>query len=123
MGMTPHTIQRILTLVTNCVRRSRPVTRTRGLISGTYRIVALAAALLVASTLGGSAAAQSVTSAIAGAVSVPAPDGQPFVVPGVTLTLTCGGSEPRIEVSNERGEFRFADVATGVCTFRSIRFT
>jgi hypothetical protein len=83
------------------------MTRRRGAFLG----------LFIVSTLGGSAAAaQSTTSAIAGAVSVPSPDGQPFVVPGVTLTLTCGGTEPRIEVSNERGEFRFADVATGVCT-------
>ena len=72
--------------------------------------------LFVASTLGGSAvAAQSATSGIAGAVSVPVPGGQPFVVPGVTLTLTCGSGEPRIEVSNERGEFRFADAPAGVC--------
>ena len=72
--------------------------------------------LFVASTLGGSAvAAQSATSGIAGAVSVPVPDGQPVVVPGVTLTLTCGSGEPRIEISNERGEFRFADAPAGVC--------
>ena len=61
-------------------------------------------------------AAQSATIAVAGTVSVPAPDGQPFVVPGVTLTLTCGAAAPRIEVSNERGEFRFADVPAGECT-------
>jgi hypothetical protein len=72
--------------------------------------------LFIASALGGSAAAgQSATSAIAGAVSVPAPDGQPFVVPGVTLTLTCGSGEPKIEISNERGEFRFVDVPAGDC--------
>jgi Carboxypeptidase regulatory-like domain len=61
-------------------------------------------------------AAQSATTAVAGTVSVPAPDGQPFVVPGVTLTLSCGAAAPRIEVSNERGEFRFADVPAGECT-------
>ena len=71
--------------------------------------------VFVASILGGSAVAQSVTSAIAGAVSVPAPDGQPFVVPGVTLTLACGVNEPKIDVSDERGEFKFADVPTGPC--------
>jgi hypothetical protein len=70
----------------------------------------------LALTVGVSAvAAQSATTAVAGTVSVPAPDGQPFVVPGVTLTLTCGAAAPRIEVSNERGEFRFADVPAGEC--------
>jgi hypothetical protein len=73
--------------------------------------------LFIASVLGVEfpAAAQVPTSAVAGVVSVPAPDGQPFVVPGVTLTLTCGRSEPKIEVSNERGEFRFVDVPAGAC--------
>src|SRR4029077_8208251 len=64
---------------------------------------------------GSSAAAQAPTSAVAGVVSVPAPDGQPFVVPGVTLTLICGRAEPTIEVSNERGEFRFVAVPAGAC--------
>src|SRR2546423_7884299 len=74
------------------------------------------AGLFVAFTLGASSiAAQSAVSAIAGTVSVPAPDGQPFVVPGVTLTLKCGNSEPRIDVSNERGEFRFGDLPAGMC--------
>jgi hypothetical protein len=58
--------------------------------------------LLVASLLGSgaSAGAQASASTVAGAVSVPAPDGSPFVVPGVTLTLTCVGREPTIEISN-----------------------
>jgi hypothetical protein len=77
--------------------------------------------LLVASMLGAgsSAAAQAPTSIVAGAVSVPAPDGQPFVVPGVTLTLTCGSGEPKIEVSNERGEFRFVDVPAVTCALEA----
>jgi hypothetical protein len=92
------------------------VTRTRALLAATPRLIVLAADLFLASTFGGSAvAAQSAISAITGAVSVPAPDGEPFVVPGVTLTLRCGGGEPRIEVSNERGEFRFAEMSAGVC--------
>jgi hypothetical protein len=66
-----------------------------------------------------SAAAQDRTAAVAGSVSVSAPDGQPFAVPGVTLTLTCGSGEPKIEISNERGEFRFADVPPGVCAIAS----
>ncbi len=77
-------------------------------------------ALFVATLLGaGSAAAQTAGQApsavVAGTVSVPAPDGSPFVVPGVTLTLTCGSSEPKVEVSNESGEFRFVDAPVGSC--------
>jgi hypothetical protein len=71
--------------------------------------------VFVACLLGGTAAAQSASSAVAGVVSVPAPDGQPFVVPGVTLTLTCGAGEPKVEVSSGRGEFRFTDVPSGAC--------
>jgi hypothetical protein len=79
-----------------------------------------ALALVVVVLLGwtGSADAQ-VPATVAGVVSVPAPDGQPFVVPGVTLTLTCGGAEPVIEISNERGEFRFVDVPAGVCALQA----
>jgi len=72
--------------------------------------------VFIAAVLGVSAvSAQPTTSAIAGVVSVPAPDGQPFVVPGVTLTLTCSGGDPRIEISNERGEFTFPDLPAGEC--------
>ncbi len=39
-----------------------------------------------------------------------------MVVPGVTLSLTCAGLEPRREVSNELGQFRFADVQAGACS-------
>jgi hypothetical protein len=64
------------------------------------------------------AAAQSPPASVSGTVSVADPGGQPLVVPGVTLTLTCAGGDPRVEVSNERGEFRFADVAvaSGPCS-------
>jgi hypothetical protein len=75
------------------------------------------AALLVAATLAANpAAAQPPSSAVSGTVSLPAPDGQPSVVPGVTLTLTCEGAEPRNDVSNESGQFRFADVPPGSCS-------
>jgi hypothetical protein len=62
------------------------------------------------------AAAQSPAGIISGTVSLPAPDGQPVVVPGVTLSLTCAGMEPRSDVSNELGQFRFADVPAGACS-------
>ncbi len=60
--------------------------------------------------------AQTSTGTVSGTVSLPSPDGQPVVVPGVTLTLTCAGLEARVDVSNETGEFRFADVAPGDCS-------
>ena len=42
------------------------------------------------------ATGQSPTGIVSGTVSLPEPDGQPVVVPGVTLSLTCAGMEPRI---------------------------
>ncbi|HWF85497.1 MAG TPA: carboxypeptidase regulatory-like domain-containing protein, partial [Vicinamibacterales bacterium] len=88
------------------------------LMAAVYRaVVALLIALFVAPLFGvrSAAAAQAPSSVVAGTVSVPAPDGSPFVVPGVTLTLTCGSSEPKVEVSNERGEFRFVGAPLGSC--------
>src|SRR6266480_3438675 len=64
----------------------------------------------------GGAIAQSPTGIVAGTVSLPSPDGQPVMVPGVTLSLTCAGVEPRIEVSSETGQFRFADAPVGDCS-------
>jgi hypothetical protein len=60
--------------------------------------------------------AQVSTGTVSGTVSLPSPDGQPVVVPGVTLTLTCARLEPRVDVSSEMGEFRFADVPPGDCS-------
>src|ERR1700704_402359 len=62
------------------------------------------------------AVAQTPTGSVSGTVSLPSPDGEPVVVPGVTLTLTCAGMEPRIDVSSETGQFRFADVPVGDCS-------
>jgi Carboxypeptidase regulatory-like domain len=62
------------------------------------------------------AIAQSSTGIVSGTVSLPEPDGQPVVVPGVTLSLTCAGVEPRNETSNELGQFRFTDVPAGACS-------
>jgi hypothetical protein len=53
-------------------------------------------------------AAQEPAAIIAGTVSIAGPDGQPMVLPGVTITLACKNAESRTEVSNELGEFRFA---------------
>jgi hypothetical protein len=62
------------------------------------------------------AAAQSPTGIVSGTVSLPEPDGHPVLVPGVTLSLTCAGVEPRSDVSNELGQFRFVDVQAGACS-------
>jgi len=57
---------------------------------------------------------------IAGSVSIAAPDGSSSVIPGVTVTLTCGNNAaaapavPMVEVTNERGEFTFSNVTTSV---------
>ena len=81
------------------------------------------AALALAFALGGlahaaPAAAQAAASTVSGTVSIAGPDGAPLVVPGVTVTLVCGGADPRVEVSNEQGGFSFADVAAagGACS-------
>jgi hypothetical protein len=62
--------------------------------------------------------AQASSAAVSGTVSIAGPDGQPLVVPGVTLTLTCARAALRTEVSGPQGEFSFADVpaAPGGCT-------
>jgi len=61
------------------------------------------------------ATAQPQSASVSGTVSVVGADGQPFVVPGVTLTLTCGKGDPQTEVSDSQGAFRFADVPTATC--------
>jgi hypothetical protein len=65
---------------------------------------------------GHAAAAQQSSAAVAGTVSVAGPDGPPVVMPGVTLTMTCSSGEPRTDVSDEQGSFRFPDAATGTCS-------
>src|SRR5258708_14630241 len=68
-------------------------------------------ALLVAFVRVDGAIAQTPTGHVSGMVSLPSPDGQPAVLPGVTLPLMCPRVEPRIEVSGETGPFRVADRA------------
>jgi hypothetical protein len=53
---------------------------------------------------------------VSGTVSLPAPDGQPATVPGVTVTLTCADAQPQIEITDEQGHFQFAEVPAGTCT-------
>ncbi len=79
----------------------------------------LAIALAIASP----AAAQPVAGAVSGIVDVAGPDGQPFVVPGVTLTLTCPANSPgalnptvRVVVTDAEGAYRIQGVPPGSCS-------
>src|SRR5258705_7198967 len=74
------------------------------------------AAFLLASLRVQGVSARTPTGTVTGTVSLPSPDGQPVVVPGVTLTLTCAGLEPRVDVSSDIGQFGFADVPPGDCS-------
>jgi hypothetical protein len=73
-------------------------------------------ALILFTLIATPAAAQTSAGVVTGVVSLPAPAGQPAGVPGVTLALTCGATEPRIEVSDSDGTFRFEDVPGGTCS-------
>jgi hypothetical protein len=61
--------------------------------------------------------------AVTGVVDVAGPDKKPFVVPGVTLTLTCpatpaGATQPnvRVAVTDADGAYRIQEVAPGSCS-------
>jgi hypothetical protein len=77
-------------------------------------------AMLVAG--GSGAVAQSSMGSVTGTVTSPAADGQPSVMPGVTMTLSCTGTTgadetaPRVGVSDGQGAFEFTDVPAGVCS-------
>ena len=74
-------------------------------------------AMLVAG--GSGAVAQSSMGSVTGTVTSPAADGQPSVMPGVTMTLSCTGTvetAPRVGVSDGQGAFEFTDVPAGVCS-------
>lgn len=75
--------------------------------SAVFSSVLAAVMLLLATHV---AAAQERGASVAGSVAVARPDGEPMVLPGVTVTLRCAGDEPRVEVSNEQGAFRFEGV-------------
>ncbi len=76
----------------------------------------VSSALLIAVLAATPAIAQSPNTVVAGTVSLPTPDGQAIVVPGVTVTLTCEGGEPRTDMSDDQGRVRFADVPAGSCS-------
>jgi hypothetical protein len=57
------------------------------------------------------------TGAVQGTVTLRAADGDVQAAPGVRLALFCrAGGVSKTEVSDEGGEFRFADVPAGVCS-------
>jgi hypothetical protein len=77
----------------------------------------LSHAALILAAMSGPALAQSSTGVVFGTVAMPSPDGQPFAVPGVTVTLTCATSpQPSVEVSDDQGHFRFGEAPSGSCT-------
>jgi hypothetical protein len=73
--------------------------------------------MVVAISLGSASAASTPQLAtVAGRVSLIDADGRVFGAPGVRLTLRCGTARSQsIQISNERGEFRFTHVAVGTC--------
>ncbi|HEX4566299.1 MAG TPA: carboxypeptidase-like regulatory domain-containing protein, partial [Vicinamibacterales bacterium] len=73
------------------------------------------AALILLALSATAALAQTPAGVVMGLVSLPAPDGQPAAVPGVTLTLICGDAQPRTDVSGPDGTFRFEGAQIGSC--------
>ena len=69
-----------------------------------------AMAVLLAAGMAASVSAQEAAATVAGTVTIAGADLSPLVLPGVTVTLTCGANDPRIDVSNEQGDFTFANV-------------
>ena len=78
-------------------------------------VVVSALAFVFTMTAANAGAAQA-PAVVSGTVSITSPDGQPLVVPGVTLTLSCAGDGPRTAVSDDQGQFQFADVASAADT-------
>lgn len=76
------------------------------------RLSALALGILLVTRI---AAAQSEAASVGGTVSVMGADGIPVVLPGVTVTLTCPGSEPKVQVSDDQGQFHFDAVDEASC--------
>ncbi len=58
---------------------------------------------------------QAATGRVSATVSLPSPDGQSVAVPGVTVTLACGASQPIVDVTDEQGHIGFADAPAGDC--------
>jgi hypothetical protein len=73
-------------------------------------------ALILLTLTATSAAAHLSGAGVTGVVSLPAAEGQSAAVPGVTVALVCGAAEPRIDVSDADGRFRFEDVPVGTCS-------
>ena len=79
----------------------------------TRRIRLVHVAFVVAALGTTPALAQRPVGIVSGTVSLPGPDGQSAAIAGVTFTLTCPGTEPRTDVSDDQGQFRFTDVPAG----------
>ena len=62
----------------------------------------LAAALMIALHPGEMSAAQQTAGSVAGTVSIASADGQSLVMPGLTITMTCAGIDPKVS-ADQRG--------------------
>lgn len=56
------------------------------------------------------------THAVVGSVRTTLPDGEIVAIPGVSVTVTCGGGVVLSKLSDEEGEFQFAHVPVGSCS-------
>jgi len=80
------------------------------------RIRLLHLAFFVGAWVATAALAQPPVGVVSGTVSIAAPYGQANPIPGVTLTLACPNAEPRTEMSDDQGRFRFDDVPADTCS-------
>jgi hypothetical protein len=87
-------------------RSARDAARARAAQPRVAAVVAAALVLVIAR----GASAQDAGAVVAGSVAITGPDGGALVVPGVTVTLRCADDAPRTAVTDDRGEFRFADL-------------
>src|SRR5262249_19492690 len=119
-GLLLALVRKLRALCWSAIGLALMTRRQASVTSGSLRRVTVAAMTVMITVIAaGTAGAQEPPASVAGSVSITGPDGQALVVPGVTLTLTCGSTpaqsaaEPRVEISDDQGGFRFADVPVG----------
>ena len=124
-GLTLALIRKLRLLFWSAIGLALLARRPAAAAPAVARSNAVPVGLVLSLTLvAASLSAEPLPAIVTGTVSVTGADGQLFVVPGVTLTLTCDADNPgterllRTETSNDQGEFRFADVGStaNVCS-------
>lgn len=70
---------------------------------------------LIVGLVGGTAA-HGQTGTVIGSARTTGPDRENFAIPGVKVTLTCGSQAVLRTVSDEQGQFQFANVPGGSCS-------